>query len=44
MMVKEVTYRRDGFIVMGIAVYSYRRGWIGQWMVGDVPLADLEAA
>ena len=39
----EVVYRRsDGMIVRSLAFYSYRRGPIGQWMLGDKPLSEVD--
>ena len=39
---KDVLYRRsDGTLVKSLAFYSYRNGLFGEWMVGDVSLADL---
>lgn len=41
-MLREVVYRRDdGTLVTAIAVYSYRSGPIGRWMIGDTPLDEL---
>ena len=39
----EVVYRRpDGMIIRSIALWSHRRGPIGEWMLGDGPLQEVE--
>ena len=39
----EVIYRRkDGILVKSVAFYSYRRGPIGEWEVGSVPLDKID--
>lgn len=41
-MLEVVYLRSDGVTVRSLAFYSYRRGPVGEWMVGDVPLSALD--
>jgi hypothetical protein len=43
MSLMEVVYRQpDGMIFRALAFYSYRGGPIGEWIVGDRPLAEID--